>query len=164
MFKSYLRVAFRNLIKNRAHSFINIAGLSVGMSVAMLIGLWVWDELSFNKYYQNYDHIAKVMQSKTFNGAIETRDEQPFPLGAALRSTYGGNFKFVVMSTGSDNHIITVNNEKFQKPGAYMEPDAPEMLTLKMIKGTRDGLKDPSSILLCQSLSTALFGNADPMG
>ena len=164
MFKSYLKVALRNLLKNKAHSFINIAGLAVGMSVAMLIGLWVWDELSFDKYYQNYDRIARVMQNKTFNGIIETREEQPFPLGKELRSSYGGDFRYVVMSTGADNHVLTVNGEKFQKQGAYMEPDAAEMLTLKMLKGTRTGLKDPSSILLCRSLSTALFGNADPMG
>ena len=53
MIKNYLKIAFRNLSKNKIYSFINIAGLAVGIAVAMLIGLWVWDELSFNKYHKN---------------------------------------------------------------------------------------------------------------
>ena len=66
MIKNYLKVAWRNLVKNKASSFINIGGLAVGMAVAMLIGLWIWDELSFDKYHQNYDRIAQVMQQRNF--------------------------------------------------------------------------------------------------
>src|SRR6187402_3195113 len=58
MLGSYIRIASRNLRKNRIYSFINIIGLSMGMAVTLLIGLWVWDELSFNKYHSNYEHIA----------------------------------------------------------------------------------------------------------
>ena len=58
MLKSYFRVALRSFFKNKAHSFINIAGLSIGLAVTMLIGLWIHDELSFNKYHQNYDRIG----------------------------------------------------------------------------------------------------------
>jgi cytoskeletal protein RodZ len=60
------------MIKNKAHSLINIIGLSVGMAVAMSIGLWIWDELSFNKENPNYDRIAQVMQHNTINGEIGT--------------------------------------------------------------------------------------------
>ena len=65
MFKSYLRVAWRNLSKNKVSSFINILGLAVGMAVAMLNGLWIWDEFSFNKYHRNYDRIAQVVARET---------------------------------------------------------------------------------------------------
>jgi hypothetical protein len=61
MFKNYFKIAWRNFIKNRVSSLINVSGLAVGMAVAMLIGLWIYDELSFNKYHQNYDRIAKIM-------------------------------------------------------------------------------------------------------
>ena len=61
MIKNYFKIAWRNLIKNKASSFINIGGLAVGMAVAMLIGLWIWDELSFDKYHQNYDRVAIAM-------------------------------------------------------------------------------------------------------
>jgi putative ABC transport system permease protein len=70
MYKNYFKIAWRNLFANKTSSFINITGLSVGMSVAMLIGLWIWDELSFDKYHQNYDRIAQVMQQRTNNGTV----------------------------------------------------------------------------------------------
>ncbi len=62
MIKNYFKIAFRNLIKNKFSSFINIGGLAIGMAVAILIGLWIYDELSFNKNFKNYDRIAQVMQ------------------------------------------------------------------------------------------------------
>jgi len=72
MITNYLKLAWRNMVKNPSSSFINIGGLAVGMAVAMLIGLWIWDELSFDKYHQNYDKLAMVMQSETANGGITT--------------------------------------------------------------------------------------------
>jgi putative ABC transport system permease protein len=71
MIKNYLKTAWRNLIKNKVHSFINIVGLSVGMAVAILIGLWIWDELSFDKSFKNYDHIAQVKQNVPNNGEVQ---------------------------------------------------------------------------------------------
>ena len=61
MIKNYFKIAWRNLFKNKTSSFINISGLAVGMGVAMLIGLWIYDEMSFNRYHKNYDRIAQVM-------------------------------------------------------------------------------------------------------
>ena len=54
MIKNYLKIAWRNLLKNKVYSFINITGLATGMAVALLIGLWIWDELSFNSNHQNH--------------------------------------------------------------------------------------------------------------
>ncbi len=67
MLQNYLKIALRNLSKNRVYASINIGGLAVGMAVAMLIGLWVWDELNVNQSFSNKSTIARVMQSKTFN-------------------------------------------------------------------------------------------------
>ena len=164
MFKNYLITAVRNLRKNKAHSFINIAGLSVGMAVAMLIGLWINDELSFNKYHKNYNRIAQVMQSRTFNAVVRTGSSMPMPLGAELVKNYGSDFKYVIMSSWNDDHILTVGDKKLLKPGSYMDVNAPDMLTLNMLKGTRNGLANPSSILLSQRVAKALFGDEDPMG
>ncbi|HEY2721831.1 MAG TPA: hypothetical protein VGI82_08900 [Chitinophagaceae bacterium] len=99
MFKNYFKTAWRNLTKNKAHSIINIAGLSGGMSVAMLIGLWMCDELSFDKYHQNYDHIAQVMEQNTMNGMIQTGVNIEPPLAQALQKNYGSDFKYIVMSS-----------------------------------------------------------------
>src|SRR5204862_462358 len=72
MFKNYFKTAWRNLVKNKANSFINIIGLSAGMAVAILIGLWIWSELSFDKNFDNYTRIAQVMQTETLNGEVST--------------------------------------------------------------------------------------------
>jgi hypothetical protein len=85
MFKNYIKIAWRNLIKNKAHTFINVTGLSVGMAVAVLIGLWIWNELSYDKYHDNYDRIVRVMQHQTFNGEVGTQNSIPLPLGYKLR-------------------------------------------------------------------------------
>ena len=164
MFKNYLTIALRNLRKNKAHSFINIAGLSIGMAVAILIGLWIWDELQFDKYHKNYDRIAQVYQNETFSGKISTGKGNVIPLAAELRRSYGGDFKYVVLSSWNMNSLVAFGEKKINTQGSYMEADAPDMLTLKMIAGSRKGLEKPSSVLLSRSTAKALFGNDDPMG
>ncbi|WP_247236992.1 ABC transporter permease [Telluribacter sp. SYSU D00476] len=164
MLRNYFKIALRNLVNNKMYSFINIFGLATGMGVAILIGLWLYDELSYDSYHQNSDRIALVMQNQTFDDGVRTWDSQAMQLGPELRNTYGSNFKYVVMATGTINPILSVGDKKFIKSGRYMEPEAPEMLTLKILSGTRDGLKDPSSILLSKSVAHAFFGDADPVG
>ncbi|HEY9000254.1 MAG TPA: ABC transporter permease [Mucilaginibacter sp.] len=166
MIRNYLKIAWRNLFKNKVHTFINVTGLSVGMAVTMLIGLWIWDELSYDKYFQNYDSLVRVMQHQTFNGERGTKGALPLPLGHKLRDEYTGpskDFKYVVMSTWTNDHILAFKDKKLNQSGNCIQPEAPEMFALKMLKGTRGGLKDESSILLSAKLAKALFGNADPM-
>ena len=163
MIKNYLKIALRNLAKNKVYSFINIGGLSVGMAVAMLIGLWIYDELSFNTYHKDYQRIAQVMQHQTGNGQVFSQNAIPFPLGKELRSVYGSNFKYLAMSSWQGDHILTFGETKLSKSGCYMEAEAPKLLSLNMLKGTTDGLKDPNSILLSVSSAKAIFGEADPM-
>ena len=68
MFRNYFIIAFRHLRKNVTISVINIAGLSIGMAVTILIGLWIWDELSFDTYNNNYKNIAQIYRKETVNG------------------------------------------------------------------------------------------------
>lgn len=163
MIKNYFKIAWRNLIKSKGYSAINIGGLAVGMAVAMLIGLWVFDELSFNKYHQNYNRIAQVMQHATFNGKIETQNANPALMGPELRAKYGSDFKYVVQSSWTEDQLLTVGDKQLTKSGMFFETDAPEMLTLEMLKGTRSGLKDPYSIMLSASVAEAFFGKDDPI-
>ena len=160
MIRNYFKIAWRNLVKNKALSFINIGGLSVGMAVAMLISLWIWDELSFNTYHHNYKHIAQVMLNQTQNGNINTGPGIPAGLGAELRKTYGNDFTHVVMSSFSNGHILAAGEKKVSTSGCFMEGDAPKLFTLKIIEGTDNSSGDPSSILLSESLSKSLFGDA----
>jgi putative ABC transport system permease protein len=163
MIKNYLKIAWRNLVKNKAHTFINVTGLSVGMAVAMLIGLWIWDELSYDKYFENHDKIVQVWQHQTFNGKIGSQIAMPIPLGTMLSKDYRSDFKYVVLSSWNYEHILTYGEKKITQLGSFMQPEAPDMLTLNMLKGTRKGLADPSSIMLSAKVAKAMFGNEDPM-
>ena len=163
MIKNYFKIAWRNLIKSKGYSAINIGGLAVGMAVAMLIAFWIYDELSYNQFHKNYDRIGQVMQHQTFNGNKGTQRSIPMPLVGELKSKYGSNFKYLVMTSGQGERILSAGDKKLSVEGNYMDADAARMLTLKMLKGNYDGLKDPHSILLSASTAKAIFGNEDPM-
>jgi ABC-type antimicrobial peptide transport system permease subunit len=163
MLKIYFKTAFRSITKNKMHSLLNITGLSAGMAVTLLIGIWINYELSFDKYHQNYNSIAQVMQNQTFSGEVGTQPTIPMPLGEELRTTYGRNFKKVVMSSGTAKHLLASDNNHFAKTGNYMQADAPSLFSLKMLGGSGSGLKDLHSILLSHSVATAIFGDKDPI-
>ena len=163
MLKNYITIAWRNLLRNRTSSFINISGLAVGMAVALLIGLWIWDELSFNKNFENYDRIAQVMQRRTDNGLVSAFVGMPRPLGQELRNNYGSNFKYVVMASWPTSTIVTAANKNLSERGTFMESDAPRMLSLNMIAGTRDDLKDPRSVFISESVAKSFFDDEDPL-
>ncbi len=163
MIKNYFKIAWRNIIKSKGYSAINIGGLAVGMAVAMLIGLWVFNELSYNKYHKNYDRIAQVMQHANFTGEIKTQKANPYLMSAELRAKYGSDFKHVVQASWAEEQFLTIGEKQIKTKGMYFEPDAPEMFTLDMLKGTRSGLKDPYSIILSASVAEALFGKTDPI-
>ena len=164
MLRNYFSIALRNLLKNKMHSFINIAGLSAGMAVTMLIALWVWDELSFDQYHKNYKSIAQVMQSQVLNNETASQVQLPIPLGYYMRTAYAGDFKRIVMSSGTEKHILATGENKLIETGNYMEPEAPALFTLQMTQGDINGLQDPSSILLSRSVAIALFGSQNPIG
>jgi hypothetical protein len=165
MFKNYLRVAFRSLLHNRFSAAINIGGLAVGMAVALLIGLWIQDELSFDKYHTHYDRIVQVLQKEKFLGKTKVWEHQPFLLLDALRKSYGDRFDHIVASISADGYLLQHGEKKMPGQGLFMDADGPEMLTLKMLKGNRAGLGgDSHTILLSGSVAKALFGDDDPIG
>ena len=162
MFKNYLITAWRNLNKNKVYSFINIGGLAIGMSVAMVIGLWVWDELSFDKSHKNYDRIAQVWQFVKFGPEKSSYNSLPIPLAAELRDKYT-DFAAVSVSTYNRATILTIGDKKLSKTGMFVEADFPKMMTVEMIGGSADQLRDIHSILISQTLAKAIFGTGDPL-
>ncbi|WP_435357057.1 ABC transporter permease [Emticicia sp. SJ17W-69] len=162
MIRNYLKIAFRNLVKNKVYSFINIGGLAVGMSVAMLIGLWVYDELSFDKDNENYDRVAQVWQNVKFDVDVASYSSLPIPLAEELRSKYP-DFEAVSLSSNNYAHILATKDEKFSKEGSFVEPYFAEMMSLKMLAGTREGLKELNSIMLSESLAKVFFGSESPI-
>jgi ABC-type antimicrobial peptide transport system permease subunit len=155
-------MAWRNLAKNKMYSFINILGLSIGMAVAILIGLWMYDELSFDKNFKNHDRIAQVIQNVTNNGEVQTWESVPYPLAEELRKNYGSDFKHIVMAVDWREHVLAFNDKKLKQTGGYFEKEMPEMFSLQIIKGSAK-LDEPASILLSASAAKAFFGNDDPV-
>ncbi len=164
MIKSYFKIGWRNLLKNKGYSLINIGGLAVGMAVAMLISLWVKDELDYDRYHENYYRIAQVMQHQTYNDVIGTQEANPVHLAEAIRDGYGSDFTYVLQASWNFDHTLTVDDKMFLQTGSYFEPEVAEMLSLRMIYGSRNGLKDMNSILLSQSVAKAYFENENPIG
>lgn len=165
MIKSYFKIALRNLLKNKGYTFINVAGLASGMAVAMLIGLWIWDELTYNQYHKNYDRIAQVWQHNVYNGVKGSQTANPYLMAEEIRNNFGSDFKYVLQSTWNFGRVLTVGEKKFSKSGMYWEPQVIDMLSIKLLRGTPDQvLKDPYSIILSESVAKALFDDTDPIG
>jgi putative ABC transport system permease protein len=166
MLKSYFITAIRKMRNNKAHSFINIAGLSIGMAVAILIGLWVGDELTFDTYHKNYSSVAQVYRAETYQGVTNIytgNNSFPMPLAEELRTRYGNLFRHVALATSSGDHLLSYNNRPLSGVGMYVEQEYTSIFTLKMMSGSTS-LAAPQTILLKSSLAHALFGNEEATG
>jgi predicted permease len=163
MLKNNLKIIFRNLWKNKGYSTINIGGLAIGMGVAMLIGLWIYDELSFNRYFNNYDRIGQVLQNRVEHNERKTWFSLPVPFVEELKAHYDGNFKRIIASTQTGENILTAGDTKLSRNGQYIEAGALEMFSLRMLRGSWSALDDQQGIILSESTAHALFGDADPM-
>ncbi|MEO0571944.1 MAG: ABC transporter permease, partial [Bacteroidota bacterium] len=164
MLKNYIKIAFRNLFKNKTYSFINIGGLAFGLAVSMLIGLWIQDETAFNTNFENYDRIAQVLINKTNNGEVRTRYTLPYPLADELRNTYGNDFKYVVMSSFPGDNVLSYEEKNLNEHGAFMEKDALRLFSFNMLKGNHNVLNEPNAIVLSASAANTFFGNENPLG
>lgn len=165
MLGNYAKIGWRNLLKNKGYSFINIGGLAIGMTVAILIGLWVHDEFSFNKYHHNYDRIARVMKGGLDDGIPWAGGMSlQYPLIEELKTNYAHNFEILLEAAHPANYILTSGETKISRQGQFIGAGVAEMLSLEMIQGDWNCLRDPHSILLSASASKALFGDADPRG
>src|SRR5580692_11674258 len=111
MIKNHFLIAWRGLRRGRMNSVINIAGLAAGMAVTTLIGLWIWDELSYDQYHEHYEHIASVMIRETANGNVNVGATIALPMEAAMNQGYGSAFKHIVMASWNDGHILSIGDK-----------------------------------------------------
>src|ERR1044072_9502618 len=131
MLKNYFKIAWRNLKKNKLYSAINILRL------------------------------AQVMTTQIIRNESGTDESMSIPVGDALRKNYPNDIKYTSYTSWGDDHIIALDEKKLLGPGRWVQQDFPAMFTLKMLQGSRDALKDPSSLLISESLAKALFSDAD---
>jgi putative ABC transport system permease protein len=164
MLSNYLKIAWRSLIKSKVFSFVNILGLGIGMAVAMLVSLWVWDEISFDRGNPNSARVARVMLQSVQNGEIVTSPNMPFPLSATLRKSYPDDFEHVALSWDTSDYDLVVGKNRFRKRGRFIEPEGAEILAPEMLSGKRASLKDQSSVLISESTAKAMFGENYPTG
>jgi len=163
MIRNYLKIAWRNLVKNKVYSFINIAGLAAGMAVAMIIGLWIYDEISANKHFKNYSTLYQVMMNQTFDGKRDSQLALPFPLADELKAKYP-DFKGVAMCDWGNHHSFMYGDKKISKAGHFIGQEAVNMFSLNIINGDKNPLHDPYSIVLTDETAKILFGNENPVG
>lgn len=164
MFKTNVKIAWRNLVKNKVYTLINIIGLSAGMATAILIGLWIWNEASFNKYNPHYKRVAQVLQNQVLNDNVVTWDGMPYPLAEALRKNYESDFENVTVSSGAYDQAVGIGDKRLNVKGIYLEPQAVDMFAFSMLSGGNKQLVEPSSIIISQSASKAWFGSEDAVG
>ncbi len=163
MIRNYFKIAWRNLSKNRKSAIINIAGLAMGMAVVTLIGLWIGNSLTYDRYHRNHDRIGQVRQNQLFNGEIYNGVAVPLPLGEELKANYSNHLQYVVMASWEGPHVLSRDDKHLSQNGIFMDADGPRMLTLDIVSGTIGGLDDPKSIMLAESAAKAVFGDEDPI-
>src|SRR5689334_8037528 len=114
MFKNYFKTAWRNLFRNKGFSITNILGLTIGIACTIFILLWVYDELTYDRFQKNYDNIYQVIANRDFNNQVFTDRSMAMPLAGALENS-SPQIKHAVVTTYQQQNILAYNNNKIRK-------------------------------------------------
>ena len=169
MLKNYFKIAYRNLLKKKVYSFINIVGLGIGMACCVLIFMFVQDELSYDKYHEKGDRIYRVIHGATQEG-VEP-DLSTFwvwgnaPIGPALQLDFP-EIEKVVQFSGRADILFTVNDQTQQEDGVFfMDSTAFDVFSWEMLEGNpKTALVAPYSVVLTESTAKKYFGNEEALG
>ena len=164
MIKNYIKIAVRNLFKSKVYSFINISGLAVGMAAAILIGLWILDELNYDSYLKDKAYIAQVYQHESANDVVDTGPAISRPLEFALREDFNDNFEHIVMSSWNEALNLSYEDLNITFSGNFMQSGAKDLLELQFVDGNENGLEELNSIVIAESTAKALFGDGSAIG
>ncbi|MBN9298475.1 MAG: ABC transporter permease [Filimonas sp.] len=160
MFKNYLKATWRNLIKNKTYSILNITGLAIGVACAALIFLWVEDELTYNHQFERRDRIYKVMENQTYDGQVMTFGSTPGPLAAAIKTDIPG-IKNSARITWGERALFTLGDKSIYEQGNYADSSYLDMYTLPFIKGSSaTAFADIHSIVVTEKMANKFFGSA----
>jgi len=166
MIYSYLKIAFRNIIRQKGYSIINITGLSVGIASCILILLWVQHELSYDRFHPNFDNLYRVISSDLVEVRETKAVDSPSPVGSALVELFPEINNFTRVQSGwtgwnFDYQGKTFINERL----ACADPSFFQIFKFPFIKGNpQTALKERHSMVLTESLAKKIFGDAEPMG
>lgn len=163
MFQNYFKTAWRNIAKSKGYSALNIFGLAIGMAVALLIGLWVYNEYSYNRFLPEYEQVYRIKRKFNANGDTLTFNTQSLRLAEALRTGIP-EIEYLVESDWMGNHGLMVGDRKLFLRGGQSGSDFLKVFQYPLIQGNAtSALSDPYSIVLTESTARSLFGNEDPI-
>lgn len=167
MFRNYFKVAIRHLQRHKFITAINISGLAVGMACCMLIVLYVRDELSFDRFHRNADHIYRITTSsiRSSSSSADYDAATQFPVGPNLKKDISG-IKEVVRVYAPDNTLFTVGDKKiWDAHTGYADAPFFQFFSFPLLEGNpATVLKEPYSIVLTESTAKRYFGNESAMG
>lgn len=162
MIRNYVKIAARNLLRNKVFSFINIFGLALGLACSMLILLWVQDELNWDRFHPDVDQLYRVYINRPGDNGIFTQTAVQLPLWEALESTPGIG---AVTPTKELNVTLAYSDARIETSSYIVGNDFLKMFHFAFVEGSGDQvLNDPSSIVLTKSTAHALFGNEMALG
>jgi putative ABC transport system permease protein len=166
MIRNYLKIAFRNLWKNKTFSIINIVGLAVGLSCFLLITIYVIDELSFDKYNKKADRIYRVNSDILFGGNVLHLPMSSDMMGAALKKDYPQIEEYARIFTNSGNKLIKKGNEYINEWGvANVDSTFFNVFTIPALSGdTRTALNEPNTVVISESAAKKYFNTTNVFG
>lgn len=166
MFKNYLKIAWRNLLKNKTFSIVNIAGLAIGLACFILIALYVLDEISFDRYHEKADRIYRVNSDIKFGGTDLKLAVSSDPMGATLKKDYPQVEEFVRIYNSNGSKLIKKGNEFIDEQDvAHADSTLFKVFTLPAVEGnTLTALNEPNSVVITASTAEKYFGTTSAVG
>ena len=165
MIKNYFKVAWRNLVKNKTYSAINIAGLAIGLSCFLLIALYVLDELSYDRFYANSDRICRINTDIRFGGSDLHIPVASDPMGATLKNDYPQVEEYTRLFNNGNKQIKKGNEYLNEFNVIHADSTFFTVFTLPVIAGdTRTALNEPNTVVITESAAKKYFGTADAVG
>ena len=163
MIKNFLLTAIRNFSKNKFYTFINIAGLSIGTTCSILILLWVFDELTYDRFLSKSDRLYQVWVNSFFDDKINTWRSVPLPTYEGLK-TEDSNIKNTVVADWGGDHLLTVGEKKLMLEGYYVSEEFLEMFEYPLVYGdAATALDDPNNIVITEETAKVFFDGEDPI-
>src|SRR6266487_6566436 len=164
MFKNYLKQTWRNIVKNKTYSLLNIVGLAAGLTCFALIALWVTDELSYDKFNTNCDRIVRLISTEKTETGISESAVTSAPMAKALQHDYAEVENTVRLRMREE--IVTYKNQQVLQQGILLtDPSFFDVFSYHITRGNvATALSEPYSIILTESTAKKYFGDKDPMG
>lgn len=164
MLRHYLMTALRGLVRHKLHSFINIAGFSIGLAAAILIILYVRDQLSFDAWIPGTAHLYRLERAAPMPGhGLLHGAQAPFPVVQAVGERTPGVKAFTHVMP--EQMTVHAGDRSFHQTVTVVDPNFFEIIRLPLMEGNPAGaLSQPESVVLSQTLARKLFGRSDPVG